>query len=307
MSKGKGTIRAAKTVFQDLRKILGETTVDDDIINATIERYNLTSNLTRKKYKSALQNARSEILESRATQKELEQVLEKTGIEVNGQIVGKWSGITASGDVVDLKNVAKSATKGSEKLAAETAEQASTKPNEIVRQTNRLKEESVQSTALRNETGVASDKLMLEQELETNKASVAAEKQREALAKAQADDLGEIYASNDLAGNAPVQSQKIYGIRSTLSAEKAKELNQGIDKAEKVATQAADTAGAATGETLLKSNQPKGTDPSTDGRFKVGAGWVMGGVIGGAGLTYALMRNRGQQTNAQLYGQQPLY
>lgn len=239
-----------------------------------------------------LEAAAEDIVESQATQQELNEVLKKTGIEVNGQIVGKYSGITASGDVVDLKNIAESATEESEKLAAKTvAEEAATKPNEVIRQTK-----------IQNETNIASDKLMLEQELETNKASVAAKKQREVLdteistnknkiVDAQTGDYENIYneevkVNNDIVKRAEQQSQ---------------------DKAAQAAEQAAGTTEAATGGGQLAGNNPTPPDASTDGRFKVGAGWVMGGVIGGAGLTYALMRNRGQQTNAQLYGQQPLY
>lgn len=222
--------------------------------------------------------------------------------------IGKSKGVVASEvknleaaaeDIVEskvarqeIKNAAESAAQGSEKLAAKTvAEEASTRPNEVIRQTK-----------IQNETNIASDKLMLEQELETNKASVAAKKQREVLdteistnknkiVDAQSGDYENIYneevkINNDIVKRAEQQSQ---------------------DKAAQAAEQAAGTTEAATGGGQLAGNNPTPPDASTDGHFKVGAGWVMGGVIGGAGLTYALMRNRGQQTNAQLYGQQPLY
>ncbi len=65
---------------------------------------------------------------------------------------------------------------------------------------------------------------------------------------------------------------------------------------------------AATGRTVLKSNKDPGVpDGSTDSQFAKHAGVAFAGLTAGVGITYALTRNRGQQSNAQLYGQQPLY
>ena len=44
-----------------------------------------------------------------------------------------------------------------------------------------------------------------------------------------------------------------------------------------------------------------------DSQFAKHAMYAIGGLTAGVGITYALTRNRGQQSNAQLYGQQPLY
>lgn len=76
-------------------------------------------------------------------------------------------------------------------------------------------------------------------------------------------------------------------------------------------------ANAEKGTTLpaVAQEKAKGTAPDTSQSDEVvsNSSWarsatmVMGGVLGGAALTAALSSNRGQQTNAQLYGQQPLY
>lgn len=76
--------------------------------------------------------------------------------------------------------------------------------------------------------------------------------------------------------------------------------------AEETAKQAETTTTAATGKSKLKTNQNNPTD-ATDSQFGRHAAYVVGGLTAGVGLTYALTRNRGQQSNAQLYGQQPLY
>jgi hypothetical protein len=90
------------------------------------------------------------------------------------------------------------------------------------------------------------------------------------------------------------------------AAEKAKKAAQ--EKLQKSAEEAKKTMPVATGQTKLAQNKSPGTpDGSTDSQFAKHAGAALAGLTAGVGITYALTRNRGQQSNAQLYGQQPLY
>lgn len=76
---------------------------------------------------------------------------------------------------------------------------------------------------------------------------------------------------------------------------------------QKQTEQAKKTVNTATGKTKVKANENKGTpDDSTGPKLSSHAALAVG-ALSGVGLTYALTRNRGQQSNAQLYGQQPLY
>lgn len=59
-------------------------------------------------------------------------------------------------------------------------------------------------------------------------------------------------------------------------------------------------------EGQLRSNNTDST-ASTESHFGRHAAYAFAGLTAGVGITYALTRNRGQQSNAQLYGQQPLY
>ena len=56
------------------------------------------------------------------------------------------------------------------------------------------------------------------------------------------------------------------------------------------------------GKKTLEQSSGNGTS-----NWSYSAKLATGALVAGAGVTYALTRNRGQQSNAQLYGQQPLY
>lgn len=101
-----------------------------------------------------------------------------------------------------------------------------------------------------------------------------------------------------------------YGNKKQISGASQAELNAAREEMEA-------TASNATAEPIIASNNNKtggtGSDPGGESTnpnhssWKGTALWVAGGMAGGALLHKALSNNRGQQSNAQLYGQQPLY
>jgi hypothetical protein len=103
-----------------------------------------------------------------------------------------------------------------------------------------------------------------------------------------------------------------YGQNGQISGASQEELNSTLKKKEVL-----DAADKATAEPIVNSNKNKtggtGSDPGGEdtnpnhSSWKGTALWVAGGMAGGALLHKALSSNKGQQSNAQLYGQQPLY
>lgn len=137
------------------------------------------------------------------------------------------------------------------------------------------------------------------------------------------EDLANMTFTNPLTstmGNYSVRSPFLTGAGSTLDFNRGSEvvnrMNLYSRKIEEEATDALSDVMAQKEKfkPVLKGNTSKtAQEAAQEEAQEKGSSWarnatmVMGGVLGGAALTAALSSNRGQQTNAQLYGQQPLY
>lgn len=266
--KEKLVTRSAETVLKNLKKALGKTTVDDGILNTTIKKHNLTGKLTKTEYNTAVNDAKNEITE----------FLQRSERNAGSGMIGKR--------MPGRKRSAPLKTRAEKAAESSTTKAGRTKIEESA---------ATETTAASPE--VADFEATYGADYNPGPETQVFTESEAALGEAEAG------ARRELLEDSGTRASE--ATRTAPSGSAAPAVNE--DKAEKAAEQAAGTTDAATGGGQLAGNNPTPPDPSTDGRFKVGAGWVMGGVIGGAGLTYALMRNRGQQTNAQLYGQQPLY